>query len=156
MANCSKNPQRCSDAQSCADQWDRKVSCSLYGEHCGNICGDTCRFIRCDVASPPLTHMMLTLTLWFASSLYLIACSNSIKLSGRRKGGNGVSQPGDSFTQEETLTGIVPNCGPIAITTRVYDINPGEWTVTVSSPANQDAVVWTGFVPGNATIEVQL
>jgi len=31
--------------------------------------------------------------------------------------------------RDEVIEGIVPGTGPVSITTRVYDVNPGEWTV---------------------------
>ncbi len=42
----------------------------------------------------------------------------------------GKPQPGDTFSQDETVQGILPGSGPVAITTEVRGIHAGQWTVT--------------------------
>jgi phosphatidylglycerol:prolipoprotein diacylglycerol transferase len=39
-------------------------------------------------------------------------------------------QPADRFLQDEIIEEVVPGSGPISVTARVRDINPGEWVVT--------------------------
>jgi phosphatidylglycerol:prolipoprotein diacylglycerol transferase len=50
--------------------------------------------------------------------------------SGRRVGAKGRPKPGDSFSQEAVVDEIVGGTGPVSVTTKVYGINPGEWSVT--------------------------
>lgn len=56
--------------------------------------------------------------------------SATIRLSGRRVGVRGNPKPRDTFAQEDRVEGIVPGSGPVSITTWVYGLQPGEWTVT--------------------------
>lgn len=56
--------------------------------------------------------------------------SATVRFIGRRVGTRGNPKPGDSFAQDETIEGIVPGTGPVSITTWVYGLQPGEWTVT--------------------------
>ncbi len=59
----------------------------------------------------------------------------------------GKPQPRDSFWQEETVDGIVPGSGPVAITTEVRGINPGEWTVTARSAARAGGRAYRSYPP---------
>lgn len=54
----------------------------------------------------------------------------TVRFSGTRSGVRGRPGARDSFTQEETIKGVVPGMGPVSITTWVYGLHPGEWTVT--------------------------
>jgi phosphatidylglycerol:prolipoprotein diacylglycerol transferase len=54
----------------------------------------------------------------------------TVRFRGRREGVVGKPQPGDTFTVEERVDPVVPGSGPISVTTRAYELNPGEWTVT--------------------------
>ena len=54
----------------------------------------------------------------------------SVTFRGRREGITGKPQPGDTFTKTERIERVVPGSGPISVTTWVYGLNPGEWTVT--------------------------
>lgn len=53
-----------------------------------------------------------------------------IRFRGRRLGVGTRGDDRDRFETEEVVEGVVPGSGPIAVTTRVYDVNPGEWDVT--------------------------
>ena len=53
-----------------------------------------------------------------------------IWFSGRRAGVSGKPKPGDSFTQEVTVEGVVPGSGPVAVTAEVRGISEGDWEVT--------------------------
>lgn len=53
-----------------------------------------------------------------------------IKFSGRRLGVRGRLGPGDRFEQTETVPNTLPGTGPISITARARDVEPGEWLVT--------------------------
>ena len=54
----------------------------------------------------------------------------TIHLTGRRLGAEGIRLPSDTFTQEDRVNGILPGSGPVAVTSCVYDLQPGEWEVT--------------------------
>ena len=56
-----------------------------------------------------------------------------IWFSGRRAGATGRHRPGDSFTQEVTVEGVVPGSGPVAVTPEIRGINAGDWDVTARS-----------------------
>jgi len=50
---------------------------------------------------------------------------------------------GDSFVQEERITTVVPDSGPVSITARVFGIKPGEWSVVAdlaTFPAGSDTL----------------
>ncbi len=53
-----------------------------------------------------------------------------VRLTGRRRGVTDRPTPGDSFTKDEAVEGIVPGTGPIAVTSWVYGVRKGEWDVT--------------------------
>ena len=73
---------------------------------------------------------VLAATCWFDPGERGKPYTASIKFSGRRLGIAGKPQPGDYFSQVETVEGVVPGSGPLALTTRVSGINPGEWIVS--------------------------
>jgi phosphatidylglycerol---prolipoprotein diacylglyceryl transferase len=54
----------------------------------------------------------------------------SIRFRGRREGVGGKPQPGDTFTVEERVDRVLPGSGPVSVTTHVFGLNPGDWTVT--------------------------
>lgn len=56
--------------------------------------------------------------------------SATIRLTGRRIGIRGQPKPGDTFIQEDKVEGILPGSGPLSVTSWVYGLQPGEWTVT--------------------------
>jgi len=72
----------------------------------------------------------LTVTYWFDPGEHGEPYPVTMWFSGRRAGVTGKPKPGDTFTREETVHGIVPGSGPVAVTATVRDINPGEWIVT--------------------------
>jgi phosphatidylglycerol---prolipoprotein diacylglyceryl transferase len=73
---------------------------------------------------------LLTVTYWLDPGEKGDPFSATIRFSGRRAGVSGKPQPGDAFSQDETVEGIVPGSGPVAITAEVRGINEGEWTAT--------------------------
>lgn len=73
---------------------------------------------------------VLLATYWIESTDSGEPRSTTVRFSGHRIGVTGMPHPQDSFTQEETVEGVVPGTGPAAITTRVDGVNPGEWIVT--------------------------
>ena len=54
--------------------------------------------------------------------------SATVRLTGRRVGSLGVMKA-DTFVHEETFDGIVPGSGHVSITSWVYGLRAGEWTV---------------------------
>jgi phosphatidylglycerol:prolipoprotein diacylglycerol transferase len=73
--------------------------------------------------------------------------SATIRFSGRRTDVTGKPQPRDSFWQEETVDGIIPGSGPVAITAEVRGINPGQWTVTARSVARVGGRPYRSYPP---------
>ncbi len=72
----------------------------------------------------------LVVTLCFDSGEGSDPYSATIRLTGRRAGIRGMPKAQDTFTHEETVDGIVPGTGPLSITSWVYGLQPGEWTVS--------------------------
>ena len=56
--------------------------------------------------------------------------SVTVRFTGRRVGAHSTPRAGETFTQDETIDGIVPGTGPVSITSWVYGVQSGEWTVT--------------------------
>jgi phosphatidylglycerol---prolipoprotein diacylglyceryl transferase len=54
----------------------------------------------------------------------------TVRFRGRRDGRSGKPQPGDTFTRDERVDSVVPGSGPVSVTTHVFGLNPGDWTVT--------------------------
>lgn len=75
----------------------------------------------------------LGLTYWFDVEREGEPYSVSIRFTGRRIGAKGKPGRRDSFDVVETLEGVVPGSGPVAVTTRVRDVAPGQWQVTATS-----------------------
>jgi len=73
---------------------------------------------------------VLTCTCWLDPGAQGEPFSATIRFSGRRTPVAGQPQPADAFRQEETVSGIVPGSGPVAITAEVRGLHPGEWAVT--------------------------
>lgn len=70
----------------------------------------------------------LTVTFWFEAAAAPAPYTATLRLLGRRAG---VRRPGprDSFVRDEVVEAITPGSGPVSVTTRVFDVNPGEWNV---------------------------
>jgi phosphatidylglycerol:prolipoprotein diacylglycerol transferase len=75
----------------------------------------------------------LGLTYWFDTEAAGEPYPVSNRFTGRRIGVNGRPRGRDSFSVVESLDRVVPGSGPVAITTRVLDVAPGEWHVTATS-----------------------
>jgi phosphatidylglycerol:prolipoprotein diacylglycerol transferase len=73
---------------------------------------------------------LLTVTYWLDPGERGERFSATIRFTGHRTDVAGLSQPGDTFSREEAVDGIVPGSGPVAVTAEVRDINPGTWAVT--------------------------
>lgn len=56
--------------------------------------------------------------------------SATVRLTGRRVGINRLPGPQDTFVREDRVDGIVPGSGPYSVTSWVYGLEPGDWTVS--------------------------
>lgn len=74
----------------------------------------------------------LGLTYWFDPGTEGEEYPVTIRFAGRRVGVKGKPGRRDRFSVLESIDHVVPGSGPIAITTRVSDVAPGEWNVTAS------------------------
>jgi len=72
----------------------------------------------------------LAVTHWFDTEPDGEPYAATIRFSGRRLGISGKPTPRDTFAKVETIDGVVPGSGRVAVTTWVYGLEPGEWTVT--------------------------
>lgn len=79
---------------------------------------------------------VLAPTYWFDAGDKGEPYAVTIRFSGRRLGITGKAHERDTFSQDQTVEGIVPGSGLVAVTTRVQGINPGEWQVT-AGPAGR-------------------
>ncbi len=73
---------------------------------------------------------LLTVTYWLDPGEDGEPFGATVRFSGRRAEVAGKPQPGDTFSQDETVEGILPGSGPVAITTEVRGIHAGQWTVS--------------------------
>jgi phosphatidylglycerol:prolipoprotein diacylglycerol transferase len=90
---------------------------------------------------------LLTPAYWLDPGETGEAFSATVRFTGRRTDVTGKPQARDSFWQEETVDGIVPGSGPVAVTTEVRNINPGEWTVTARSVARAGGRSYRSYPP---------
>ena len=82
---------------------------------------------------------VLMLTYWIDPGEDGAPFTATVRFAGRRIAATGRPQPGDTFSQEETVSSIVPGSGPVAVTAEIHGITPGEWNVTaqpVRRPGN--------------------
>lgn len=73
---------------------------------------------------------VLAATFWFDPAPRSAPYPVTVRFSGRRADVEGPLEPGDHFVHHETIAEVVPGSGPISVTARVGDINPGRWLVT--------------------------
>ena len=90
---------------------------------------------------------LLTPTYWLDPGETGDPFSATIRFSGRRTDVTGKPQPRDSFWQEETVDGIIPGSGPVAVTAEVRGVNPGQWTVTARSVARVGGRPYRSYPP---------
>lgn len=53
----------------------------------------------------------------------------TLRLTGRRLNVTGRRGPGDEFVRDETVEHLVAGCGPVSVTAKIRDVQPGEWSV---------------------------
>ena len=90
---------------------------------------------------------LLTVTYWLDPGEQGDPFTATIRFSGRRAGVTRKPQPGDTFWQEETVEGIVPGSGPVAVTAEVRGVNSGEWTVTARPVARVSRSPYRPYPP---------
>lgn len=74
---------------------------------------------------------LLAVTYWFDPAPQPKPYPVTIRFSGHRVDvKKGRLRAGDRFVQNETIEEVIPGSGPISVTTRVRNINPGQWHVT--------------------------
>lgn len=83
----------------------------------------------------------LVVSHWFDSGEGSEPYSATIRLTGRRLASVGQPGPRDTFVHEETIERIVPASGPVSVSSWVYGLEPGQWTVAgeVSRPQTAGA-----------------
>jgi len=75
-------------------------------------------------------EQLLHVTCWLDPGEDGDAFTATVRFTGQRTDVTGKPGVGDTFTREETYSGIVPGSGPVAVTTEVRGVNPGTWSVT--------------------------
>jgi phosphatidylglycerol:prolipoprotein diacylglycerol transferase len=96
----------------------------------------------------------LSVTHWFDPVDQRDPSTAVVRFVGRRADVEGRPTARDAFIKEETIDGVVPGSGPVAITTWVDGLQPGEWSVTadlVRPPAAHRSRVG-GSHPGEHTL----
>ncbi len=74
---------------------------------------------------------ILAVTYWFEPAAdYPEPYPVTVRFTGHRAGAKGKSRNGDRFVQDETIPQVIPGSGPISVTAKLRDIQPGEWEVT--------------------------
>lgn len=72
----------------------------------------------------------LAVTHWFDSGEGDDPYTATVRFRGQRLDVRGKPGPADAFVRDEQIRGVVPGSGPVSVTSRVYGLEPGEWTVT--------------------------
>lgn len=73
---------------------------------------------------------LLHVTCWLDPGEDGEAFTATVRFTGQRTDVTGKPGPGDTFTLEETYSGVLPGSGPVALTAEVRGVNPGTWSVT--------------------------
>lgn len=91
---------------------------------------------------------VLTATCWLDPGDGGPAGPVTVRFTGRRTGITGAPGRGDRFEHDETVDGLLPGSGPVSVTTRINDVNAGEWLVrarVVARPGHQRSVTQLGL-----------
>lgn len=72
---------------------------------------------------------VVAFTYWFNPLPEPAIQSVTIRFTGWRLDESRSAKPGDEFSHDEKIDGILAGSGPIAVTVKIRDVNPGEWTV---------------------------
>lgn len=79
----------------------------------------------------------LAVTYWFDAAPSGVPYSLSLRIVGRRAGAARKPVSGDSFDVHTSVPRVVPGMGRLAVTTRILDVTPGDWRVTVAPVADR-------------------
>jgi phosphatidylglycerol---prolipoprotein diacylglyceryl transferase len=90
---------------------------------------------------------LLTVSYWLDPGEAGDPFSATIRFSGQRAGVTGKPQPGDAFSQDETVDGIIPGSGPVAISAEVRGVKHGEWAVTARPVGRVGSRPYRGYPP---------
>ena len=82
-------------------------------------------------------------------------CSVTVRFTGRRLETRGYPRAGETFVKDETIDGIVPGTGPVSITTWVYGLQSGEWTVSAEASEDSRGAVRAGLGARSRTADVR-
>ncbi len=72
----------------------------------------------------------LVVSHWFDSGSAGSPYVATVRLTGTRVGIQGRTRTRDTFIQDEVIRDVTPNTGRISLTTWIYGLNDGEWTVS--------------------------
>ena len=102
-------------------------------------------------------EQLLTVTYWLDPGEHGEPFAATIRFTGHRTDAAGATGAGDTFSHEETVEGIVPGSGPVAVTAEVRGVNAGTWAVTArpvtrgaagrAAPGPRTGPVTAGRVP---------
>lgn len=155
MSNgCNQTCQNCADGcdSKCSGSYNDPeggtTSCPSCGATCRS-CNDSCKNCKCAGGG---AAAMLLLTYWCGSNLIRKTVSRSLQVTGRSLDIEGAQGPGRVFSLTESLAEAADCNGPVAITTRVYDIAPGLWEVSAGLTGHNQMRVWSGTLPNRAVI----
>ena len=82
---------------------------------------------------------ILPITYWFDPAPNPEPYPVTVRFSGHRTDVEGKREARDEFLLDETIEKVIPGSGPLSLTAKVHDINPGKWAVTarvLESPRN--------------------
>lgn len=82
----------------------------------------------------------LAVSHWFDSGEEGAPYTATVRFRGQRLVTRGKPGPADAFVRDEQIRGVVPGSGPVSVTSRVYGLEPGEWTVTAELIAARSAM----------------
>lgn len=89
-------------------------------------------------AAADVAPQALGLTYWFDAADEGESYPVKIRFAGRRVGVKRKPGPHDSFSILESVEHVMPGCGRVAITARVFGITPGDWQVTASPVTDRE------------------
>ncbi len=100
------------------------------GTHAGRIDATAAVSHKRAVESGVVEPEALVVTHWFDPGEDGPPYSATIRLTGQRVGVEGRPTPEDTFVHQETIDGVLPGGGPVSISSWVYGLQPGDWTVS--------------------------
>ncbi len=72
----------------------------------------------------------LVVSHWFDPGVDGEPYAATVRLRGRSVGSHSPPRADETFVHEETIDQVVPGSGPVSITSWIYGLAPGEWSVT--------------------------